>query len=136
MSKACSERAERAELVDFCRNLVTAQQENLSRVEGWLSEWYGSPPSRESESREHASEEFRNFQRQMQSTVGPTFAEAFLRAMRLHHRDGFKDATSCQAESNRTNLKAFCGQWTVQQEQERQKINRWICEWFRDCAER
>lgn len=136
MTRACSEKAQSAELVDFCRGLLTAQQDDLSQVQGWLSEWYGSPPSRESESREHASEQFQNFQRQMQSTAGPTFAEAFLRAMRLHHRDGSNDARSCQVQSNHANLKAFCGHWATQQEEQRQKINRWICEWFRDCAER
>lgn len=69
----------------------------------------------------------------MRSATGDSFDEAFLRGMRVHHRQLSEETRRCQMEASHAELKEFCSSETGSQEQEIGQLTRWICQWFRDC---
>jgi uncharacterized protein (DUF305 family) len=122
------------ELKQFCSSLSGRESEEAMQLQGWLSQWYGitnQPPAQESD-----TEGYRNFLKSVQTSTGSAFEEAFLRALRLHHHEGVRESQTCQARASHPELKSSCSKMIGEQEQEIKQINAWICEWFRDCAER
>lgn len=134
MTQSCKEQTRRPELLDLCNTLLLEHQQALQEVMRMLQEWYGQTLQLE-RSPEHASEQYRVFRDEMSSSSGEKFEEAFLRAMRVHHRLGAQDARACRNQARRQELRAFCEKQAVGHEQELRTLNDLICKWFRDCVE-
>lgn len=79
------------------------------------------------------SREYKTFLATAKSAAGPEFEEAFLRGMRLHHRQGLTESKLCQQRASRTELKDFCGELTSELQRDTRRIGKFICEWYRDC---
>ena len=126
----CISKAQNPELTSFCQQFTRDHQKSIQTLQDWLVSWY--PQSKSSPPSEH-SDQFRRFLEQMRTATGEAFDEAFLRGMRVHHRQLSEETQLCQMEASRTELKGFCSSETKGQEQEIEQLTRWICQWFRDC---
>ncbi len=102
-------------------------------MRNWLLQWYKTAKPEPSQ---HSSEQFRGFLDEMRSSSGAKFEEAFLRGMRIHHRQGLDQTKDCEARATHPELRDLCGRQTVRQQQEERQIDSWLCQWFRDCVER
>ena len=134
MARACVQKAVHDELKQFCPALSGRESEEAKQLQGWLSQWYGI--SNQPQAQESATEGYRNFLKSVQTSTGSEFEEAFLRSLRLHHHEGVNESQTCQTRASHSELKSSCSQMIGEQKQEIRQINAWICEWFRDCAER
>lgn len=72
---------------------------------------------------------------QMHSASGDAFDEAAARAIRVHAREGVTESTQCEQAVTAPDVKAFCSDLNTSQRRTVENATRWICEWFRDCAE-
>ncbi len=134
MFQACSQKAQRQELVAFCRDLSNREQEAANSMRNWLLQWYKTAPKPETS--QHSSEQFRGFLDEMRSSSGAKFEEAFLRSMRIHHRQGLDQTKDCEARATHAELRELCSRQTRGQQEEERRIDSWLCQRFRDCVER
>lgn len=135
MVQYCVEKAQRPELMDFCREIMALERENLSTLQNWLGLWYGVAPSASASGEEHSSETFRSFISKARSATGPEFEEALLSGLRLHHHHGIDDLTSCEGKASHADLKDFCRQESAVEKRQINQMTKWICQWFKDCLE-
>ena len=136
MAQTCGEKTERNELRQFCTEMAKEERQRAAQLGRWLAEWYQSKADSSTQRSEHSTEEFRSFRETMGSAKGAEFDEAFLRGMRVHHRDGLAHTADCQMRALHSELKEFCAVWNRRQQDELKQINAWVCLWFRDCVER
>lgn len=129
----CLQKSGRAELTALCQDLATVQQAQMGTMQAWLADWYGVQPYQSTGAAGHMSAEYRSFLEKVRTGSGEEFEEAFLRGMRLHHRQGLVESKLCQQRAAHTVLKDFCGQLTLQQQQDMQRVGNFICQWYKDC---
>lgn len=134
MARNCVQKAVHDELKQFCSKLLSTESDEPKQLQEWLSQWYGI--STQPATSERATEGYRNFLRSVQTSTGPDFDEAFLRAFRLHHHEGVDESQACQARASHAELKSSCSQMVGEQEQEIKQLSAWTCAWFRDCVEK
>ena len=134
MARACEQKAVRNELKEFCRMLSRTESEEATQLQDWSNQWYGVP--KKPQTLENATQGYRNFLASVQTSSGPKFEEAFLRALRLHHHEGVSESKECQDRADHAELRNFCARMVREQEMEIGQANSWVCDWFRDCVER
>lgn len=127
----CGAKAQHPELLDFCKQLSADHRQSVQTLQNWLATWY--PQAKPLSAAEHAPDEFRNLLAAMQSSTGQRFDEAFLRGMRVHHRQDANEAKACQAQAAHSELKQFCVSESQKADQEISQFSGWICAWFQDC---
>lgn len=133
LAATCERKASRQELQMFCRDLVKDHGQVLATFSAWFAQWY--PSANLQASAGHSSEQFRGFEETMQSSTGASFEEAFLRGIRIHHRQGSELTEQCSSSGQHVELKQFCAMETQKQQSELKQISGWICQWFRDCLD-
>ena len=133
LAASCERKASRQELRMFCQDLAKDQGQVLATLSAWFAQWYPSATLQASAG--HSSEQFQGFEETMQSATGAAFEEAFLRGVRIHHRQGSELTEQCSSSGQHVELKGFCAMETQKQQSELKQISGWICQWFRDCLE-
>jgi uncharacterized protein (DUF305 family) len=134
MARACTQKAQRDELKQFCGALVKTEEAESNQLQAWLGEWYGMSPK--AGAPERMTEGYRNFMGSVRSATGTEFENAFLSALRLHHHEGVRESRECQAQGVHAELRLRCAVLAEDQEREIRQMNLWICEWLKDCIER
>ena len=133
MFGTCLQKSSRAELTALCQDLGTVQQTQMRNMQAWLADWYGVQQNQQPRAAEHMSKEYRSFLEKARSGSGPEFEEAFLRGMRLHHRQGLVESKLCEQRASHAALKDFCDQLTLEQQKDMRRVGDFICRWYRDC---
>jgi hypothetical protein len=124
----CSERAVRAELKEYC----STGTPRLAVQREQLGQWRKSPR----DPLPRHDDQYDTFLRRMTEASGDDFDEAAVRAIRVHAREGLTETTACEERASDTRLKQSCGEMKAAQQRALENARKWICEWFRDCAER
>ena len=133
LASTCERKTSRQELQTFCQDLAKDHGRVAATLSAWFAQWYPSATLQGSAG--HSSEQFRGFEETMQSATGAAFEEAFLRGIRIHHRQGSQLTQQCSDSAQHDELKLFCVAETEKQQNELKQISGWICQWFRDCLD-
>lgn len=133
MLKSCLQKSKREELIALCQDLASVQQAQMGTMQVWVADWYAVPRNQPKSAAGHMSEEYRSFLEKVRTGSGEEFEEALLRGMRLHHRQGLVESKLCQQRASHAALKDFCGQLTLQQQQDMRRVGNFICQWYKDC---
>lgn len=123
MAQLVEERTERPELREFATTLATAQEKEITAMQGWLEEWYGET---------HEPELDRRAERQLatlEELEGDEFEQAFLRGMSLHHADALVMAPDALLGAWHTELIDFVREMTATQADEIALMRGWLAEW-------
>ncbi len=126
----CQSRASRPELKQACSNGFEFLQKRRAQIVEWERVWFGQDGSET----DH-DDQYKSFYDRMRNAHGDDFDEAAARAIRVHAREGLAESAACQARAAHDELKQFCADLNAAQNRALDNARRWICEWFRDCAE-
>lgn len=129
----CMAKAARPELQEFCRELDAVQTAQADQMRQFLKRWFGADVPNTPVPISTLTREYQHFLRQIESEQGPAFDEAFLRGMRVHHRQGIREVEACESRAAREPLRNLCRDLNAAQQQDSAKLTDWICRWFRDC---
>ena len=124
----CSERAVRADLKEYC----STGAPRLAGQRQQLVQWRKSP----GDQLPRHDDQYDTFLRRMKEARGDEFDEAAVRAIRVHAREGLTETTACEERAADARLKQFCGEMKSAQQRALENARNWICDWFKDCAER
>ena len=91
--------------------------------------------ARHNRSSQRRNDQYKALFDQMLRASGDEFDEAAARAIRVHAREGVTESTQCEQAGTTPEVKAFCSDLNTSQRRTVENATRWICEWFRDCAE-
>lgn len=131
ISSTCAERATKPELRDYCTGaaarLHTQRQKLMEWQRAGLTPGVRVPPH---------DDQYDTFLRRMKKASGDDFDEATVRAIRVHAREGLTETTACEERAADVRLKQFCGETKAGQQRVLENARNWICDWFKDCAER
>lgn len=128
MSELCQTRAVHAELIEFCTNVVTSQQQERQQMQSWLSDWYDirkEPQLTEQEQAELAH---------LAMLSGAEFEQAYLKRIIPHHFIAVMDSAECEVRVLHGELREMCRDAVVMQAQEIDTGRDWLCAWYDVCA--
>lgn len=130
MARMCTAEAVHHELVDLCREIISAQNAEIGQMQRWLRHWYGV---------RHAPHMGAVDMRQMQRLErrhGAEFEVAFLQMMTRHHRLAITRAQGCLDRAGHEALRAMCRDIVTTQRAEIAQMQTWLCDWYGRCAGR
>ena len=105
LAKSCLAKTQRPQLITFCGHVSEDHEATARQLEVWLSDWY--PGIRTNAAAGHSSEQFRAIADKMQSQSGSEFDKTFLRALRVHHRQGREIWAMCRASAAPCSIKGL-----------------------------
>lgn len=121
IARACPGKNIRSELQVFCKELFEDQSREHEQMSTWLRQWYKKAPPDDP------------WTPWLETQDGEVFERQFLKDVLKGHRDVANKATECSTRAEHVELARFCQEVAAHREQEAQKMERWSCEWFRDC---
>lgn len=127
MARTCSTRATHAELRTLCEQIKTAQQSEITTMQGWLQSWYGithNPKMKQGDMRQMT---------RLGSLSGSAFEIAFLEMMVQHHQMAIREADPCLRRASHAELKTLCQNIHTAQQAEIAQMKRWLCQWYKKC---
>src|SRR5262249_34576898 len=84
MAKLASDHAEHAELKQMAEKIISAQQQEIEQMTGWLKSWYNAAPKDLANA--DADKEMKKHMSMLSEKKGADFDKAFLQMMpHLHH---------------------------------------------------
>jgi uncharacterized protein (DUF305 family) len=127
MGKTCQEKATHEELQKMCTGIIKSQEEEITKMHHWLQLWYGLT---------HMPMPDPTMEKQMQrmhSLEGREFEIHFMETMVMHHRQAVAMGAEIAARAFHRELRVL-GQNVVRtQSMEIEKMERWLCRWYRNC---
>lgn len=128
MSALCQARTVHAELMEFCTNVVTAQQQERQKMQSWLADWYDV--TKEPQLTEQEQAELTH----LAMLSGAEFERNYLKRIIPHHFIAVMDSAECQVRVFHGELRDICRDAVVMQAQEIDTTRDWLCEWHDICA--
>lgn len=124
MAEMCTMMAVHPELIAMCENIVVTQLAEIEMMQTWLQDWYGityEPDMHMGEMEGHMN-------------MDPAkFEEWFMKRMISHHATAIKEAEDCLEKAYHPGLISMCQNIVVDQQQEIDTMQTWLCEWYEVC---
>lgn len=124
MAELCPSRAVHTELIAMCAGVIATQQEEISKMKSWLSDWYGI--AYKPQMTPHDMRDVEN----MAAMSGEEFEKDFLLSMTPHHMVAIEDAGECLARAYHFRLIDECKAIVTSQASEVAKMRRWLANWY------
>ena len=124
----CAERAIRADLKEYCSTGAPRLATQRQQLVQWRKSSGDQLPRHD--------DQYDTSLRRMKEASGDDFDEATVRAIRVHAREGLTETKACEERAADARLKQFCGEMQAAQQRALENARNWICQWFKDCAER
>jgi uncharacterized protein (DUF305 family) len=127
MGAMCQEKATHEELRKMCNDIVTSQEEEITTMQNWLQLWYGlnfmpmPNPTMEMQ------------MQRLSSLEGRDFEIHFMESMVMHHRQAVAMGAEIAVRAFHRDLKAMGRNIVRTQSIEIEKMERWLCRWYRNC---
>ena len=132
----CVQKASHTELKAFCEQQRTVQGDQAELMREFLRRWYAVADFPDPRPSRALTREYQTFLAQIRAETGTAFHEALLRGMRVHHRQGVREVQACESRGTHEGLRALCRDLNKSQLSDAERLNEWICRWYRDCLER
>ena len=127
MSEMCMEKAVHEEFRTLCQNIITAQQQEITEMQSWLTEWYGisySPQMNPGDMR---------MMEKMAAMSGAEFEIEFMEMMIKHHLKAIREASKCVDRVFHQELRELCENIITSQAAEIEQMRTWLCQWYGVC---
>ena len=127
MAELCETRATHDELRSLCTNIRTSQSQEMTRMQGWLRDWYGinhEPEMKAADERMLA---------EMAAMSGEEFEIEFMEMMIEHHSKAIKEAQTCERRAFHAEIRQLCRNIISTQSQEMSQMRNWLCIWYGIC---
>lgn len=121
IARTCEGKQIRSELANFCTQLYDDQLWEYARLADMLDQWYQEDPPVDP------------FPLWLGSQDGETFERYFLKGVLDGHRKLARNAAKCQRQAKHGELATLCEEVSLHRTQEAAKLERWNCEWFKQC---
>lgn len=121
IARTCEGKQIRAELANFCADLYDDQLWEYAVMSDWLDEWYQEDPPSDP------------LPLWLKTQDGETFERYFLKGILEGHRELAKEAARCARAAKHGELANFCGEIVRHRTAEATKMEKWNCEWFKQC---
>lgn len=121
IASACKGKRIRAELSSFCVDLHADQTREQERIERMLKDWYGKNTYSDP------------YPLWIESQDGDVFEKEFLKGVLKDHREVAERARKCTVSAKRDELRIFCREVNQHRMAEAVKMEKWSCEWFKEC---
>ncbi len=127
MAQICLVKAVHEELGTLCQQIITAQQQEIVTMQGWLQDWYGV-----SYAPEMTRGDMQRMER-MSEMPGAEFEIAFLKSMIRHHWKAIVRASGCLDRAYHAELIQMCEDIIIAQANEIETMRTWLCQWYAIC---
>jgi len=131
MFQLCQQKAQAPDLKQYCSEEL-AKPDETATMQEFLRRWYQI--ERAPQKPKDLPSIYRSFMPTIRTAVGKEFEEAFLRGIRQHHRQDIEEAGACATKASHPELQQVCRGLVADHQRELQKVDRWICVWFKDCV--
>ena len=121
IAQTCEGKQIRPALANFCAVLYDDQLWEYARMADWLSEWYQEDPPSDT------------LPLWLKSQDGETFERYFLKGVLEGHRELAEKAEKCTRSAKHAELADLCKEIATHRNQEAVKMEKWNCEWFKQC---
>ena len=128
MAKLVSDHTQRAELREFAKKMISAQQEEIEEMSGWLKRWYNASPKEIANA--GADKEMKMHMSMLTGKKDSDFDKAFLDMMPKHHHAAVEMAEQAEKKATHPELKEFAAKMAKDQEQEMKQMKQWAQDWF------
>jgi uncharacterized protein (DUF305 family) len=128
MAKLAADHTQRAELRQLAEKIISAQQQEIEQMTGWLNEWYKTAPKETANQK--AADEMKPHMSMLQAKTNADFDKAFLEMMPRHHHMAVEMAEQAEEKSTHPELKAFAAKIAKDQQSEIKQMKSWATSWF------
>ena len=125
MAKACTEKATRDDLKEFCRQMIASQESENGQMQNWRKAWYDDQGGMSQDDKSQMATEHEQMMKKINASSGPAFDKAFLSFMIIHHQQALAEAKACTAQAEHAELKDLCGKIAADQQKEIAKMQGW-----------
>jgi uncharacterized protein (DUF305 family) len=130
----CSQRAARTELKSFCAGQAAQERERAAEFRSWLQSWH--PAVVTGNVARGDIDRHKESISKVESAAASNWEEIFLHELRQRSRQETAELDSCPVSAAHTELRDRCGQLKSTHDQNERQMDQWICQWYRDCAEK
>jgi uncharacterized protein (DUF305 family) len=124
MAQTCLEKASHQDLKDLCRSIIDAQQQEITKMQTWLQNWYGiSYEPQMSEGDMRSMERLENFS-------GGEYEIRFMQSMIRHHWTAVREAEECLGNAEHPALIELCSNIKEAQLAEISRMQPWLEQWY------
>lgn len=142
MARIAQERSQRPEVQEMANNIVSSQEEEITKMKGWRQQWYGSsetpPMSAMPMMQEMSGMGEAGHPMDMQADVdalknaSEPFDLAFIDAMIPHHQSAIDAANMVKESAVHPEIRALAQQVIEEQQKEIDQMLNWRKTWFPD----
>lgn len=123
MAKQALEEAERSELKTLAEAIITAQEQEITQLRSWRSEWYPDLATSAGMGIDMGTME-------VSGDASKPFDQRFIEAMIPHHESAIAMAKDAQQKAERQEIKDLAAEIITAQEGEIAQMKQWQQEWF------
>lgn len=128
MAKLVSDHTERAELKQLAEKMISAQQQEIEQMSGWLKSWYNASPKEVANA--EADKEMKTHMSMLRDKKGADFDKAFLQMMPQHHHMAVEMAEQAEKKATHAELKELAAKIAKDQSAEIKQMKGWAQSWF------
>lgn len=124
MGQTCVEKAVHDELAATCESIVQTQSQEIAQMQTWLADWYGvthEPQMTDGQMRSMA---------RLDRLTGEDYEIAFMRSMIRHHWSAIREAETCLANAEHSELLQLCESIKTAQLEEIATMQDWLEQWY------
>ena len=128
MAKLAKDQAEHAELKQLADKIISAQQQEIEKMSGWLKSWYNASPKDVANA--EADKEMKMHMSMLRDKKGADFDKSFLQMMPQHHHGAVEMGEKVEKKGTHPELKEFAAKLAKDQKEEARQMKGWAQSWF------
>lgn len=128
MAKMAKDASEHAELKQLADKIISAQQQEIDQMTGWLKSWYNASPKEVANA--DADKEMKMHMSMLRDRKGADFDKAFLDMMPKHHHAAVEMAEQVEKKASHAELKELAAKMAEAQSEEIKQMKGWAQSWF------
>lgn len=130
MSRPALEKAERADLKNFARNVIADQEREINQMKQWREQWYAGKPQAMNMEMPGMSESMRGMDmNKLNAATGKAYDLMFLEMMVPHHEGAITMSREALTRAEHPELKRLAQEIIDAQEREIGMMNKWKGSW-------
>lgn len=123
MAEQALEESERPEIRELAQSIISAQQDEIGRMQGWRGDWYaGLAPT--------GGLGMDMGDMGVGDDASLPFDQRFITAMIAHHQGAIEMAKDAQQNAEHTEISGLAGEIITAQEAEIGRMEQWQRDWF------
>ena len=128
MAKLVNNHTKRRELQQFAEKMISTQEEEITKMTGWLKDWYKASPK--NVANEKAAEEMKMHMSMLSEKKDGDFDKAFLDMMPHHHHAAVEMSEQAEKKATHPELKELAATMAKDQQAEIKQLKDWAQSWF------